>query len=470
MYEVWVTRSYDSTAMTDEPLTPAGDLVSRLPDPWRDLAIGVCQALGEAGYQGWIVGGAVRDLCLGRDIKDVDLVSAALPDTVEGLFERTVAVGKSFGIIVVVVDGREVELATFRRERGYSDRRRPDEVEYASSPEEDARRRDFTCNAVYLDPLTGEVRDPAGGVADLRAGILRAVGDAAGRFREDGLRILRMARFVSTLDLTPAPGLLTAAEREGEALSGVSAERVRDELSKMMRGGRPSRALEILVEGGHAERSLPPLGSAREVGLRLDVIRRLEEIVGAANEGSEADGGALWELGLGALFGPVLTGECLQTREEAAEALGERLTQLRCSREERRGVAEMTAGSASLVDAAEAQAREGAPEGAEDRGRLVQLWRQPSRPAAVLLARAWTRVQGGAAAEQVLMEALTVPAELHAVAPEVPTMLTAGDLQDLGVPRGPELGRLLNRVQRASLGGAFEDRAGALEWARAQLR
>jgi hypothetical protein len=339
MYEVWVTRSYDSTAMTDEPLSPAGDLVSRLPDPLRELAIGVCQALGEAGYRGWVVGGAVRDLILGRDIKDVDLVSAALPDNVEALFERTVAVGKSFGIIVVVVDGQEVELATFRRERGYSDRRRPDEVEYASSPEEDARRRDFTCNAVYLDPLTGEVRDPAGGVEDLRAGILRAVGDAAGRFREDGLRILRMARFVSTLNLEPAPGLLAAAEREAEALSGVSAERVRDELSKMMRGGRPSRALEILVEGGHAERSLPALGSANEVGARLDVVRLLEEVVGAAAGRSEADGvvpGGLWELGLAALFGPIPTEECPRTGEEAAEALAERLTQLRCSRDERR--------------------------------------------------------------------------------------------------------------------------------------
>ena len=459
--------------MTDEPLTPAGDLVSRLPDPWRELAIGVCAALGEAGYQGWIVGGAVRDLILGRDIKDVDLVSAALPDAVEGLFDRTVAVGKSFGIIVVVVDGQEVELATFRRERGYSDRRRPDEIEYASSPEEDAGRRDFTCNAVYLDPLTGEVRDPAGGVADLRAGILRAVGDAAGRFREDGLRILRMARFVSTLNLAPAQGLLEAAEREGDALAGVSAERVREELNKMMCGGRPSRALEILVEGGHAARSLPSLGSANEVRLRLDVLRRLEETMGAADEGVGSDGVAssgLWELGLAALFGPVLPKESRRSGEEDARALEERLTQLRCSREERRGAAEMTTGAASLMAAADASSRGGAPEGAEDRGRLVQLWRQPSRPAAVLLARAWTGVQGGAAAEEGLMGALAVLADLHTVAPEVPTMLTAGDLQDLGVPRGPELGRLLNRVQRASLGGAFEDRAGALEWARAQLR
>jgi len=460
---------------------PAGDLVSRLPAPWRGLASSVCETLAAAGHRGWVVGGAVRDLLLGRAIKDVDLVSGALPDVVEGLFDRTVAVGKSFGIIVVVMDGEEVELATFRRERGYSDRRRPDEVEYASAPEEDAGRRDFTCNAIYLDPLTGEVRDPVGGVADLRAGVLRAVGDAAGRFREDGLRILRMARFASTLGLEPAPGLLAAAKGEGGSLAGVSAERVREELCKMMLGGRPSRALELLVEGGHADRSLPAMGTPEEVRLRLEVLRTLEAGAGGVHlePGAEsAPSKTMWEEGLAALFGPVLPatpgGQNLAS-EDAVGQLGDRLAQLRCSREERREVTEILAGcseliAASSVDGARPQGLDPAVLDPEGRGELVQLWRRPSRPSAVALARAWIRVRRGPLAEASLQASLTVLEGLHAGAPEVPTMLTAGDLQELGVPRGPELGRLLHRVQRASLGGAFADRDGALNWARLQLR
>ena len=168
--------------MTSEPHIDGATLLARMPPPALQLARSVCSRLAEGGHRGWIVGGAVRDLVLERPLVDLDLVSDALPDAVEGLFERTVSVGKSFGVVVVVMDGQEVEVATFRKERGYSDRRRPDEVEYALDPEVDARRRDFTCNALYLDPLTGEVRDPEGGLADLTSGRLRAVGDAGGRF------------------------------------------------------------------------------------------------------------------------------------------------------------------------------------------------------------------------------------------------------------------------------------------------
>ncbi len=450
---------------------PPGDLTSRLPSPWRGLATGVCETLASAGFQGWIVGGAVRDLLLGRTIKDVDLVSAALPEVVEGLFDRTVAVGKSFGIIVVVLDGVEVEVATFRRERGYSDRRRPDEVEYASSPEEDAGRRDFTCNAIYLDPLTGEVRDPVGGVADLRGGILRAVGDAGGRFREDGLRILRMARFVSTFGLEPAPGLLAAAELEGESLEGVSAERVRDELLKTMGGGRPFRALELLVEGGHASRCLPSMGSEVEVRARLEALRRVEASFGDRAPGSwGARDAGLWEVGLAVLFGPATWPMAGDSLEECLSVLSDRLTELRCSREERREVAEVCVGCAGLLEAAstlDGGAELGDP---EVRGGLVQLWRLPARPAAAVLARAWTEVAGQGAALARLRDALAELESLDASAPQLPVMLTAGDLQDLGVPRGPELGRLLHRVQRASLGGGFTDRDGALAWARRQVR
>ena len=469
--------------MPDEPNTPPADLVSRLPDRWAQLATGVCGQLARGGHRGWIVGGAVRDLLLEREIKDVDLVSAARPEDVEALFERTVAVGKSFGIIVVVIDGEEVELATFRRERGYSDRRRPDEVEYAGAPEEDAGRRDFTCNAIYLDPLSGEVRDPVGGVADLRGGVLRAVGDPGGRFREDGLRILRMARFHAALGLEPAPGLLAAAEEERASLAGVSAERVRDELQKMLRGARADQALQVLVDGGHAELVLPSMGSAEEVASRLRVLAALverwdrgrAESAGVAPElGAEEFPAARWEVGLSALFGPLQLGPEEADRDASSSRLARSLEALRCSREERRVVREVSLGCEelrSLAGGAPATARAvGSPGGEEELGRRVQLWRRPTRAASVQLARALEVTLSGEGAERQMRSLLGELAQLEAAAPSAPITLTAGDLEDLGVPRGPMLGTLLGRVQRASLGGAFDDRAGALGWVEDQLR
>ncbi len=485
MSEVWGSRSYDSTMMMEDAHSTHGDLVSRLPSRWRRLATGVCEDLAQGGHRGWIVGGAVRDLLLGRAIKDVDLVSAALPDEVEALFERTVAVGKSFGIIVVIRDGEEVELATFRRERGYSDRRRPDEVEYASTPEADAGRRDFTCNAIYLDPLTGALRDPVGGLADLRAGQLRAVGDPVARFREDGLRILRMARFLAALGLDPAPGLASAAEAERASLRGVSAERVRDELQKILCGPRPARALEVLVTGGHASLCLPSMGTDEEVQVRLRVLAALGvEASGGAvadTEGAQAAGPG-WTLGLAALFGPVLVevmegtgiagveGSVEGSVEGLGVSLAEGLAALRCSREERR-VASEICGVAVALGAGVRDGITGAgPTPEEERGRWIQLWRTPERAPAARLVGAWALASAAPNMQARVEGTLAQLAALEAAAPAHPVGLAAGDLMELGVERGPDLGALLRRVEHAGLGAAFGDRAGALAWARSAIR
>src|SRR6185503_18536023 len=141
------------------------------------------------------VGGAVRDLALGLPPHDVDLASRLTPDELEGRFPKSASVGRAFGSMVLVVDGIPLQHTTFRSEHGYADARRPDQVRYGATLEEDASRRDFTCNALYLDPLSDELCDPQEGLADLRSALLRCVGDPAARFAEDGLRILRLARF-----------------------------------------------------------------------------------------------------------------------------------------------------------------------------------------------------------------------------------------------------------------------------------
>ena len=164
--------------------------LERLPVELAGAARACAETLTAAGQRAWIVGGAVRDLALGRTPKDVDLATAAVPEELERLFPRSHAVGRAFGTVVVHTVGEiDVEITTFRREADYADGRRPNTVSFGTSLEEDAQRRDFTCNALYLCALDGEFRDPTGGLDDLRAGVLRCVGDPARRFAEDAPQI-----------------------------------------------------------------------------------------------------------------------------------------------------------------------------------------------------------------------------------------------------------------------------------------
>ncbi|MAB79219.1 MAG: hypothetical protein CMJ89_07685 [Planctomycetes bacterium] len=238
--------------------------IKHLPDPWRRAICDAAQKLGGRGFRAWIVGGAVRDLALGRIPKDADLTSAAPPEVVEELFEKTHAVGKALGTVRVFLSGTELEVTTFRREGKYRDGRHPQQVEWGGSVEEDARRRDFTSNALFLDPLTDEICDPTGGLADIEAGRLRCVGNPMERFAEDGLRILRLARFAARFDWAVEPATLAAAADGLAALRGVSAERVLAELQSMGDGERPARALDILLRCGALERLFPALKPSLE--------------------------------------------------------------------------------------------------------------------------------------------------------------------------------------------------------------
>src|SRR5437867_2007197 len=157
----------------------------------------VAGVLGTAGHRTWLVGGAVRDLALGIEPKDADLASAARPEEIEALFPSTHAVGRAFGTVVVRCGTADLQVTTFRAEAGYDDARRPSHVRFGTTLVEDAARRDFTCNALYLDPLNDEFIDPTGGLADLAARRLRCVGDPVQRFAEDGLRLLRLARLAA---------------------------------------------------------------------------------------------------------------------------------------------------------------------------------------------------------------------------------------------------------------------------------
>lgn len=214
----------------------------------RQLADSVCRTLRGAGHQAYLVGGCVRDILLGREPTDYDVSTDATPDCVQALFPDSLAVGAQFGVMIVTDGAAQVEVATFRSDVGYSDGRHPDQVVFASAAREDVQRRDFTINALLLDPETNEVLDYVGGRDDLRAGIIRAIGQPAERFREDKLRMIRAVRFAARFRYAIEARTFSAIVKLVPDICQVSAERIRDELTKILTEGAARRGFELLDE------------------------------------------------------------------------------------------------------------------------------------------------------------------------------------------------------------------------------
>jgi putative nucleotidyltransferase with HDIG domain len=222
------------------------------------LAFSVAAQLRAAGHQAYLVGGCVRDLLLGRQPLDYDVATDARPDQVTALFRRAQQVGAHFGVVLVGgAHGARVEVATFRSDLAYADGRHPEAVRFETDPRQDVLRRDFTINALLLDPETGDVLDHAGGRADLDAGIIRAIGDPELRFAEDHLRMLRAVRFAARLGFAIEPATMDAIRRAAPSIQRISAERVRDELNRTLTEGAARRGLELLDASGLLKEVLP---------------------------------------------------------------------------------------------------------------------------------------------------------------------------------------------------------------------
>src|SRR5260370_27229243 len=221
--------------------------------------------VGEGGREGCLVGGWVGDVLMGHDPSDYDILTAARPERVQELFPRSLAVGAKFGVILVVEDGEQVEVATFRSDVGYSDGRHPDHVVYANSAKEDVRRRDFTINGLLMDPTTREVLDFVDGRADLSAGIVRAIGDPRARFAEDKLRMMRAVRFAARFGFQIEPETLVAAQALAPQVTQVSPERLREELTKLLTEGAAQRGFELLDETGLLAVVLPDVARMKGV-------------------------------------------------------------------------------------------------------------------------------------------------------------------------------------------------------------
>ena len=242
----------------------------------RAAAIEIIRTLRGRGYQAYLVGGCVRDLLLGRAPADFDVATSATPDIVLDMFPRTFAVGAHFGVVLVAPDDEDArfvtEVATFRSDGVYSDGRHPDVVRYTTSAEEDVMRRDFTINGLLFDPVgASEELPPAGlldyvgGVADLEAGVIRAIGRPELRFEEDHLRMLRAVRFAARFGFELDGETLRAIRSLSPRIHFVSRERVRDELTKMLTEGRARRAFELLDETALLNEVLPEIASMKGV-------------------------------------------------------------------------------------------------------------------------------------------------------------------------------------------------------------
>jgi poly(A) polymerase len=231
----------------------------------RELANSICDALLRSGHQGLLVGGCVRDLLLGREPADYDVTTDATPERVMELFPESIAVGAQFGVILVPRDGLKVEVATFRSDVGYSDGRHPDRVVFSKTPQEDVQRRDFTINGLLMRHDTGEVLDFVGGQGDLKAGIVRAIGDPGLRFTEDKLRMMRAVRFAARFGFAVDPRTLAAIETNASEVRQVSAERLRDELTKLLREGAARRGFELLDATGLLKHVLPEIAAMKGV-------------------------------------------------------------------------------------------------------------------------------------------------------------------------------------------------------------
>jgi len=407
--------------VTEVEMLPDALARARLPSPILE----VLRRLGEAGHRSWLVGGAVRDLLLGRPREgtDFDVATPATPQAVTALFPKVIPTGIDHGTVTVVVRGEHVEVTTFRGEGAYEDGRRPSSVTFHADLEADLARRDLTINAIAWDPLEGELRDPFDGQADLGAGRVRAVGDPAARFGEDGLRALRAVRFAAQLGFALDPPTEAAIPGVLEVVRKVSVERVAEELVKTACAPDPGRGLALLGSTGLLGAVLPELAAVPP-----EVRAHAGRVAGAV--------AAEPALRLAALLHVLPAGRP-----------GPLLLALRLSRRLSDEAAALAAAHACRLGAAALPTR-----GEPVRRWLASAGRARS-PALLALARAEAAAAEEAARGQELAAGVqALEAAIAEVGPGVP--LEARDLaldggalmRLLGVPPGPEVGAALRHL------------------------
>ncbi len=434
----------------------------------REFATAVVRQLRGEGHVALWAGGCVRDLLLGREAKDFDVATSATPEQVRDLFgkRRTLAVGQCFGVIIVLAPTKEaepVEVATFRTEGAYLDGRRPTEVTF-STPEEDAQRRDFTINGMFYDPIEQQVLDYVGGQADLQRHVLRAIGDPVARMTEDKLRMLRAVRFAATLEFDLDPATLGAVQRMAPEIRVVSAERIAQELRRVLAHRTRVRGFRWLMETGLLAELFPevlphqPAASARSpvpavaVSHSPSLTRRVTEDVVeqiAATLG-HLPGTASFELAFAAMLQQV-PGSVYEprTEREAQGTVWEMTRRLKLSSDEMTAVA-WRVGHLDCWNNAEEQS-------------AAHLKRVLAHPLSLDLRCLIRAVRTAASLPLTPIQFVDDFAARHtAMQINPPELVTGRDLIDQGLAPGPRFKELLDTIRDAQLNGEISTREEAL--------
>ena len=422
----------------------------------------IVERLVGAGHAAYYAGGCVRDALLGKVPHDYDIATGARPEQVQALFERTVAVGAHFGVVCVLEGGAEYQVATFRSDGEYVDGRHPRSVEY-SSAEEDARRRDFTVNGMFYDPLKGAVIDFVGGAEDLRRGVLRAIGDPVERFREDRLRLLRAVRFAAVLGFEVEAGTWAAVCGAAREIHEVSAERIREEVVKIFVSPGRVRGWDLLDSSGLMREVLPELDALK--GCEQPPQFHPEGDVFVHTRGMLAllPGEVSATLVLAVLFhdigkpgtfsldnGRIRFSGHDKLGASMAEALMERL---RFPRRDTEAVVEAVAQHMVFKDVKQMRV-----------SRLKRFMARPGFEDEMELHRVDCASSHGMLDNY---EYLRAKREEFGREPLIPEPLIGGrDLMGLGLKPGPRFREILEAVQSRQLEGVLVDRAGALEFVR----
>lgn len=442
----------------------------------REFAAEVVRTLQQAGFRALWAGGCVRDELLGLDPNDYDVATDARPEQVMKLFRRAIAVGAKFGVIEVVGprgphrQHLTVEVATFRSDGTYSDGRRPDAVTF-SSPEEDAQRRDFTINGMFFDPIAGQLHDYVGGKADLEAKVLRAIGDPAARFAEDKLRVLRAVRIAARFGLEIDPATLDAGRWIAPQIAVVSAERIADELRKLLTHPNRARGVRLLREFELVQPVLPelvptftlpqglpsaPTGTLWEHTVRVIEMLEPPTLGGLTPPARQvsfplAFAALLHDIGKPRVFARTAERYTFHGHEhigrDMAEAIADRL---RLSTAEKVRTAWLVEKHQYLADAPTMRA-----------SRLKPILVHPGIGELLALHRADALASGRSLdhvefCEQVLRQ--TPPEELNP-----PPVVTGEDLIAMGLKPGPDFKRLLEAVREAQLEGRVKTKQEGLK-------
>ena len=422
----------------------------------------ITERLRAAGFEAYLAGGVVRDMLLGRDPADYDIATSARPEQVRALFERTIAVGAAFGVIRVLVGDDAYEVATFRAEGPYDDGRHPSSVRYATA-QEDVARRDFTINGLLYDPRTGEVVDFVGGRADLAARVIRTIGDPALRFGEDHLRMLRAVRLAAELGFALAPEVVRTIGLLGRSVTTVSAERIRDELVRMVTGPDPARSLELLRETGLLEHVLPEVAAEIDVAQpeafhpEGDVFEHTRLALGALRRPSVtlAMATLLHDVGKPPTFERARDRIRFSRHDEVGAVMARAVMErLRFPRRDTDRVAALVGRHMVFKDVAKMR-----------ESKVRRLVADDAFPELLELHRA-----DCAASHRDFSTYEWIRGFIERLAgepPVPPPLITGDDLLAMGLPPGPRIGRVLRAVDTARLEGEIRTRDEALARARA---